>query len=67
VNVDLLLVGGGLANCLIAFRLAERRPDLRTMILEERHIFLRGTDPTGRSRRFCYPPKEKQHTTLAFP
>jgi lycopene beta-cyclase len=34
VNVDLLLVGGGLANCLIAFRLAERRPDLRTMILE---------------------------------
>lgn len=34
MNADLVLVGGGLANCLIAYRLAERRPELRTLILE---------------------------------
>ena len=32
--MDLVLVGGGLANCLIAYRLAERRPDLHILILE---------------------------------
>jgi lycopene beta-cyclase len=31
---DLLLVGGGLANCLIAWRLRQRRPDLHIRILE---------------------------------
>lgn len=31
---DLVLAGGGLANCLIAWRLALRRPDLRVLILE---------------------------------
>ena len=31
---DILLVGGGLANCLIAARLFERRPEVRFRILE---------------------------------
>lgn len=34
MTADLVLVGGGLANCLIAFRLAELRPDLETLVLE---------------------------------
>lgn len=34
VNSDVLLVGGGLANCLIALRLHALRPDLRITILE---------------------------------
>ncbi|MCP1675874.1 lycopene beta-cyclase [Natronocella acetinitrilica] len=31
---DLILVGGGLANCLIAWRLRQRSPDARILILE---------------------------------
>ncbi|WP_062013226.1 lycopene beta-cyclase CrtY [Aureimonas sp. AU4] len=31
---DLILAGGGLANGLIAYRLAQRRPDLRVLLLE---------------------------------
>jgi lycopene beta-cyclase len=31
---DLVLVGGGLANGLVAWRLRERRPDLRVLLLE---------------------------------
>ncbi|WP_062206665.1 lycopene beta-cyclase CrtY [Aureimonas sp. AU12] len=31
---DLILAGGGLANGLIAFRLTERRPDLRFLVIE---------------------------------
>lgn len=31
---DLVLVGGGLSNGLIAYRLAERRPDLRILLVE---------------------------------
>jgi lycopene beta-cyclase len=34
VTADLALVGGGLANCLIAYRLADQRPDLQTLIIE---------------------------------
>ncbi|MCB1597456.1 MAG: NAD(P)-binding protein, partial [Gammaproteobacteria bacterium] len=33
-NSDVLLVGGGLANCLIALRLHALRPDLRVTLLE---------------------------------
>ena len=33
-DADLLLVGGGLANCLIAWRLAQLRPSVRVRILE---------------------------------
>lgn len=33
-RIDLILAGGGLANGLIAFRLAERRPDLRLLVIE---------------------------------
>ncbi len=33
-GVDLLLVGGGLANGLVAWRLAQRRPELRVSVLE---------------------------------
>jgi lycopene beta-cyclase len=32
---DLILAGGGLANGLIAWRLAQRRPDLRILLLEQ--------------------------------
>jgi lycopene beta-cyclase len=35
VNVDLVLVGGGLANSLIAYRLRERHPDLHLLMLEQ--------------------------------
>ena len=33
-RLDLVLVGGGLANGLIAWRLRQRRPDLRVLVLE---------------------------------
>lgn len=33
-DFDLILVGGGLANALIAWRLVQRRPDLRICVLE---------------------------------
>ncbi len=32
---DLILVGGGLANCLIAYRLHCERPDLRVLLIEQ--------------------------------
>ncbi len=35
MTLDLVLVGGGLANCLIAYRLAARRPDVQTIIVEQ--------------------------------
>ncbi|UNK42853.1 lycopene beta-cyclase CrtY [Luteimonas sp. S4-F44] len=38
---DLILVGGGLANALIALRLRDTRPDLRVLVLE------RGPQPCG--------------------
>jgi lycopene beta-cyclase len=34
-NPDLILVGGGLANILIALRLAETQPELKVLILEQ--------------------------------
>ena len=34
MNPDLILVGGGLANSLIAFRLRALRPELRVMVIE---------------------------------
>jgi lycopene cyclase len=34
MDCDLLLVGGGLSNGLIALRLAQRRPELRVIVLE---------------------------------
>lgn len=33
-SIDLLLVGGGLANGLIAFRLSQQRPELRIKVIE---------------------------------
>jgi lycopene beta-cyclase len=35
VDADLILVGGGLANGLLALRLRQQRPDLRLLILEQ--------------------------------
>jgi lycopene beta-cyclase len=35
--VDLVLVGGGLANGLIAWRLARRRPEIHVLVLETAH------------------------------
>ncbi|WP_290653630.1 lycopene beta-cyclase CrtY [Aquisalimonas sp.] len=37
VKPDLILAGGGLANCLIAWRLAVRRPEIKVLILERDH------------------------------
>ena len=34
MTADVLLVGGGMANSLIAWRLAEKRPDLELVVLE---------------------------------
>jgi lycopene beta-cyclase len=34
VKADLVLVGGGLANCLVAYRLATVRPELEVVVLE---------------------------------
>lgn len=34
LDADLILLGGGLANGLIAFRLAMRRPDLKVLVVE---------------------------------
>ncbi len=35
MTVDLVLVGGGLANLLLAWRLADLRPDLRFLVIEQ--------------------------------
>ena len=35
MNVDLALVGGGLANSLIAYRLRSVRPELRVVLIEQ--------------------------------
>ena len=35
LEADLILVGGGLANGLIAWRLAATRPDVRVLLLEK--------------------------------
>lgn len=34
MNADVILVGGGLANCLIAYRLTKRRPELAVIVVE---------------------------------
>ena len=34
MNFDIICVGGGLANCLIALRLAQVRPDIAVCIVE---------------------------------
>ena len=34
-DADLILVGGGLANGLLALRLRQARPDLRLLIIEQ--------------------------------
>jgi lycopene beta-cyclase len=34
VDADLVLVGGGLANCLIAYRLSQAQPELKTLLVE---------------------------------
>ena len=35
LDADLILVGGGLANGLLALRLRQQRPDLRLLIVEQ--------------------------------
>ena len=34
MEADLVLVGGGLANCMIAYRLSQQRPELRVLLVE---------------------------------
>lgn len=34
-DADLILVGGGLANGLLALRLRQQRPELRVLLLEQ--------------------------------
>ena len=59
---DLILVGGGLANSLIAWRLHTERPELRILLLEQgRHLggnhtwSFHDTDLTGAQRRWIAP------------
>ncbi|RMF94878.1 MAG: lycopene cyclase [Gammaproteobacteria bacterium] len=61
MNPDLILVGGGLANSLIAWRLRARRPSLRLLLLE------RG-ERLGGNHTWCFHGadlRREQHAWLA--
>ncbi len=62
IAADLILVGGGLANTLIALRLADKQPSLRVLILEQasaiggNHTWsFHGTDLTPRQNDWVKP------------
>ncbi len=62
MTADLVLVGGGLANCLIAWRLRALRPELKVLLLEKgptlggNHTWsFHGTDLTPTQRRWIGP------------
>jgi lycopene beta-cyclase len=66
VTIDVALVGGGLANSLIAWRLAETAPDLELLVLEQEgtlggdHVWsYHGSDLTDDQRRWIEPLVEK--------
>ncbi|MEE4464861.1 lycopene cyclase family protein, partial [Azotobacter chroococcum] len=60
-DYDLILVGGGLANGLIAWRLAELRPALRLLLLERGPVL--GGNHTWSFHQDDLTPQ--QHTWLA--
>jgi len=75
-NPDLILVGGGLANTLIALRLAETQPALNVVILEQdadvggRHTWsFHGTDLTPAQHEWIEPliTYSWENTTVKFP
>ena len=73
---DVILVGGGLANGLIAYRLRERRPDLRVLLLERGRVAggnhtwsSHESDITEAQRRWVEPFVSYRwpHYDVAFP
>ena len=75
-NPDLILVGGGLANTLIALRLAEIQPSLNVVILEQaadvggHHTWsFHGTDLTAAQHDWMKPliTYSWENTTVRFP
>ena len=75
-NPDLILVGGGLANILIALRLAETQPELKVLILEQdadvggHHTWsFHGTDLTTAQHEWIKPlvTYSWENTTVRFP
>ena len=75
-NSDVLLVGGGLANCLIALRLHALRPDLRVTLLEAgpapggNHTWsFHGSDLQAAEREWLLPLASHswQHYEVCFP
>lgn len=62
MQIDLALVGGGLANSLIAYRLTTQRPDLRLLLIEQgaslggNHTWsCHATDLTAKQHRWLGP------------
>jgi lycopene beta-cyclase len=75
-NPDLILVGGGLANTLIALRLAETQPALKVLLLEQdadvggRHTWsFHGSDLTPEQHEWMKPliTYSWENTTVRFP
>jgi lycopene beta-cyclase len=75
-NPDLILVGGGLANTLIALRLAETQPSLKVLLLEQdadvggRHTWsFHGSDLTPEQHEWMKPlvTYSWENTTVRFP
>jgi lycopene beta-cyclase len=75
-NPDLILVGGGLANTLIALRLAELQPSLNVTMLEQapdlggRHTWsFHGSDLTAAEHEWIKPlvTYNWENTTVRFP
>ena len=66
MSADLVLVGGGLANSLIAYRLATARPEIETILIERgsslggRHIWsFHDSDLTAGQRSWIAPLVER--------
>ena len=75
-TADLILVGGGLANTLIALRLADAQPDLRVLLLEQdagiggNHTWsFHGTDLSPAQRNWLEPLVQYSwdHYEVRFP
>jgi lycopene beta-cyclase len=59
LDADVILIGGGLANGLIAWRLAMLRPDCRTLLLESGPML-------GGNHTWSFHPSDLQATQLAW-
>lgn len=58
MSLDLILVGGGLANGLLAYRLAQTRPDLSILVLEG--------DRPGGNHTWCFHDSDLTPTEAAW-